>query len=177
MSRRNKQHGATLVESAVIILVFFAFLFAILEFGRAYNMYQVLTNAAREGARFAVAPCSVNAASCPYTVPAGMTVGMPGPSDIQTVVNQYLASNNIDTSTTTTAVKVCSRLYTADCSDPAFVSTTPACATPTAYCTQVNALDTYFTIVRVTSKYPFIFFTDLGTLTIAGEARMRDETN
>jgi hypothetical protein len=175
MKARHKQHGATLVEGAVIMLVFFGFLFAVLEFGRAYNMYQVLTNAAREGARFAVAPCSVNAVSCPYAVPAGMTVGIPTPADIQTQANQYLASNNIRTDTAT--VQVCSRFYTTDCSDAGFVAPTPTCGTPAKYCSAVNGLDTYFTSVRVTAPYSFLFFTDFGTITIAADARMRDETN
>jgi hypothetical protein len=104
-----------------------------------------------------------------------MTVGMPGPGDIQTQVNLYLASNNIATGTAT--VKVCSRLYTTDCSDAGFVAPTPACGTPANYCSAVNGLDTYFTSVRVTAPYSFLFFTDFGTITIAGEARMRDETN
>ncbi len=52
----RKQRGATIVEAAFVIPILFMFLLGILEFGRAYNEYQVLTNAAREAARFAVAP-------------------------------------------------------------------------------------------------------------------------
>ncbi len=50
------QRGATIVEAAFVLPILFMFLLAILEFGRAYNEYQVLTNAAREAARYAVAP-------------------------------------------------------------------------------------------------------------------------
>lgn len=41
---------------ALILPVFLALVMGIYEFGRAYNLSQTLTNAAREGARFSVAP-------------------------------------------------------------------------------------------------------------------------
>ena len=50
MTTRRKQRGAVIAESAVTLIVLFMLLFAILEFGRAYKTYQVLTDAAREGA-------------------------------------------------------------------------------------------------------------------------------
>jgi len=56
MTRHDQQRGATLVEAAVTTLLLFTMLFGILEFGRAFNVYQTITNAAREGARFSVAP-------------------------------------------------------------------------------------------------------------------------
>jgi Flp pilus assembly protein TadG len=56
VKRFGRERGATLVEAAVTTLVLFIMLFGILEFGRAYNLYQMITNAAREGARFSVAP-------------------------------------------------------------------------------------------------------------------------
>jgi Flp pilus assembly protein TadG len=56
VKRRSSQRGATLVEAAVTTLLLFTILFGILEFGRAFNIYQTITNAAREGARFSVAP-------------------------------------------------------------------------------------------------------------------------
>jgi len=53
---QNRQHGTTIVEAAITSTILFMFLIGIVEFGRAYNEYQVLTNAAREAARYAVAP-------------------------------------------------------------------------------------------------------------------------
>ncbi len=50
------QKGGTLLEGAITLLLFFMLIFGVLEFGRAYNLYQVATNAAREGARLSVAP-------------------------------------------------------------------------------------------------------------------------
>lgn len=47
--------GAALVEMAFVLPVFFLFLFGILEFSRLIFVKQVMTNAAREGCRYAVA--------------------------------------------------------------------------------------------------------------------------
>lgn len=52
----NRQRGGTLIESALTLMVFFVIIFGIFEFGRLYSIYQMLTDAAREGARFSVAP-------------------------------------------------------------------------------------------------------------------------
>ncbi|MFN2384205.1 MAG: TadE/TadG family type IV pilus assembly protein [Gemmatimonadota bacterium] len=50
--------GQSLVEFALILPVLLGLIIGIYEFGRAWNVYQVLTNAAREGARLAVIPTS-----------------------------------------------------------------------------------------------------------------------
>jgi len=78
----NKERGATIVEAALTLLLLFLFLDAILEFGRAYNVYHVMTNAAREGARFAVAP-------------QPGTTNLPSTTQVQSQVNSFLASGGI----------------------------------------------------------------------------------
>jgi Flp pilus assembly protein TadG len=50
----NAQKGATLVEFAIIALVLFTLLFAIIEFGMYLFNQQVITNASREGARHGI---------------------------------------------------------------------------------------------------------------------------
>ena len=56
MPRWRNQRGAALVESAMVIPILLLISAGIFEFGRAYQTWQVLTNAAREGARVAVLP-------------------------------------------------------------------------------------------------------------------------
>jgi Flp pilus assembly protein TadG len=51
---RTNERGAALLEAAVTIPLILLISVAIFEFGRAYQTWQVLTNAAREGARVAV---------------------------------------------------------------------------------------------------------------------------
>ena len=55
-SALRNEKGAELVETSLVIGLFFCLMVGVFEFGRAYNIYQNITNAAREGARFAVAP-------------------------------------------------------------------------------------------------------------------------
>jgi Flp pilus assembly protein TadG len=84
--QRHRERGTTIVEAALVLPVFFAFLFGVMEAGRFLNVRQVLTNAAREGARFAVAPLS------------GSNT-LPTTDEIEAVVNRYLASASIETAT------------------------------------------------------------------------------
>jgi len=76
------------VEASLVLLIVFMFLDAVLEFGRAYNIYHIMTNAAREGARYAVAP------------PAGTTT-LPTTSQVQDQVNSFLSSGGVSGSTVT----------------------------------------------------------------------------
>jgi Flp pilus assembly protein TadG len=51
---RNNERGAALIEAAITIPIILLIAVGIFEFGRAYQTWQVLTNAAREGARQAI---------------------------------------------------------------------------------------------------------------------------
>jgi Flp pilus assembly protein TadG len=55
---RRSERGAALLEAAFAIPLLLIIAVGIFEFGRAYQFKQVLTNAAREGARYAVTPNS-----------------------------------------------------------------------------------------------------------------------
>jgi Flp pilus assembly protein TadG len=48
------RHGVTLVETAIVISACLLFMFAIFEYGRVIMMRQILANATREAARYAV---------------------------------------------------------------------------------------------------------------------------
>ncbi|MEX2137654.1 MAG: TadE/TadG family type IV pilus assembly protein [Pirellulales bacterium] len=51
---RKNRRGAAVVEFAIVAPVFFLFVFGMIEYGRMVMVQQILTNASREGARFAV---------------------------------------------------------------------------------------------------------------------------
>ncbi|MFN2421399.1 MAG: TadE/TadG family type IV pilus assembly protein, partial [Gemmatimonadota bacterium] len=53
---KRAEGGQSLIEFAIVLPVLLALVIGIFEFGRAWNVYQVITNAAREGARTAVVP-------------------------------------------------------------------------------------------------------------------------
>ena len=54
LKRLRNQRGAALIETAITIPLVLLVSVSIFEFGRAYQTWQILTNAAREGARIAV---------------------------------------------------------------------------------------------------------------------------
>ncbi|HSQ04387.1 MAG TPA: TadE/TadG family type IV pilus assembly protein [Burkholderiales bacterium] len=56
MRLRRDQRGAALLEMAFTLPLLLLISVGIFEFGRAFEVWQVLTNAAREGARVAVLP-------------------------------------------------------------------------------------------------------------------------
>ena len=82
MRRAKRQRGGTLVEFAVVLPVFFILIMGIIEFGRAYNIQQNLTDAAREGARYSVAPM------------AG-TDTLPSASQVTDRVNTFLTADGV----------------------------------------------------------------------------------
>lgn len=57
-SRRAPERGAEVLEFAIVLPLLVALLFGIFTMARAYNIYQTITRAAREGAREAVLPSS-----------------------------------------------------------------------------------------------------------------------
>jgi Flp pilus assembly protein TadG len=55
---RRSDEGQSLAEFAILLPILLGVVIGIFEFGRAWNVDQVLTNAGREGARLAVIPTS-----------------------------------------------------------------------------------------------------------------------
>src|SRR5207344_1152 len=72
----SNERGQALVETALVLPIVLLVAVGIFEFGRAYQTWQILTNAAREGARIAVLPDSSN-------------------SDITTRVTQYMTDGQL----------------------------------------------------------------------------------
>ena len=58
MKPDSRERGSAMVETAITIPLLLMMMVGIFEVGRAYETWQVLTNAAREGARMAVTPSS-----------------------------------------------------------------------------------------------------------------------
>ncbi len=77
MSRKIRERGSSLPETAIVMAVLLAVMFGIMDFGRALYTYGFVANAAREGARWAI----VRGSKCTQLdhCPAGS-------SDVQTYV-------------------------------------------------------------------------------------------
>jgi Flp pilus assembly protein TadG len=54
MNRKNRQRGTAALEFGLAFLVFFAFVYGIMEFGRIVASYNILAGATREATRYAV---------------------------------------------------------------------------------------------------------------------------
>ena len=81
--RLSSEKGAELVETSLVILLFIVLVLGVFQFGRALNVYQTITNAAREGARFAVAP------------QRGGSVSYPSTDEVRAVIVNFLNSANL----------------------------------------------------------------------------------
>ena len=53
LNHRKNERGTTIAEFAMVALLFFTLIFAIIEFGRLIYTHNALTDATRRGARFA----------------------------------------------------------------------------------------------------------------------------
>jgi len=148
-SKRNNSRGATVLEMALVLPILFMVLFGILEFGRAYNMFQAVTDAAREGARYSVAPIASGLPNA-GTLPDPATQVIP-------YVQYFLQGDGITVPDGNIVVlQTCSG---------------------TAACPAVNGVaGLQYTQVTVTAPYQFIYF-PFGTLNIKSQSVMRNETN
>jgi Flp pilus assembly protein TadG len=80
MTRRRRSVGQAMVEFALVAPLFFFLLFAIIDFGRYVYYVQILNNAAREGARYAIVHGSSSLA--PSGPPASSTSSVHGHVDV-----------------------------------------------------------------------------------------------
>ncbi len=86
-TRTAEERGVELVEAAFVLPLLLALLLGIVWMGHAYNVYETITRAAREGARYAGAP---TCATCGNTLPSS--------AQVQTVVNNALSAGSLDPS-------------------------------------------------------------------------------
>ncbi len=75
----KRESGMAIPEAAMTIIAFFVFVFGIMEVGRFMGIQQTVTDAAREGARFGVAP-------------APGTSTLPGIAEIENECQSFLDS-------------------------------------------------------------------------------------
>ena len=82
-TRLTNERGQALLETAITLPIVLLVAVAIFEFGRAYQTLQIVTNAAREGARIAVLPSTTD-------------------NMVQTRVTDYLRTGQLQNAGTTT---------------------------------------------------------------------------
>ena len=90
-----EERGAEIVEFAVVLAALLMLLIGIVWIGRAYNIYQTITRAAREGARFALAP---SCATCGNTFPTD--------TEVKSVINGALSAASLDPTKANPAIQI-----------------------------------------------------------------------
>src|SRR5713101_8278924 len=93
----REDRGVELVEAALVFPLLLALIIGGFWLGRAYNIYESMTRAAREGARFALAP------SCATCVPSN---AFPSDSEVTTVINGALSAASIDQTKVNPAISI-----------------------------------------------------------------------
>jgi Flp pilus assembly protein TadG len=90
-SRRMRRQGSTIVQVAIVLPVILMFLFGILEYSRYVMLLQVMTNAAREGCRYAVM----------HTDPVviGTTTYGSATSNVDTIITNILGGQTLSSQT------------------------------------------------------------------------------
>lgn len=83
----NGRRGQNLVEFALVLVMVLALVIGVVELGRIWMTFQVVTNSSREGARVAALP-----------------VGFGSAAEVTTRVHNYLTSANLDLSRATVTV-------------------------------------------------------------------------
>ncbi len=77
--------GAEILEAAIVLPILLTLLIGTVWMGRAYNVYETMTRAAREGARFAVAPSCATCGNAP-----------PTDAEVTSVINAALSAAKMD---------------------------------------------------------------------------------
>jgi len=72
------ERGQAIVETALVLPIIVLLLFGILEFGRFYNAWIVITQASREGARVAAVECSLSPSTCGADVDSKVDANLGG---------------------------------------------------------------------------------------------------
>ena len=83
----RRDDGAALVEAAFVLPLLLFVSVAIIEFGRAFQTWQIVTNAAREGARVAVLP-GMNDDAIRTRVQDYMNMGISSPGSATITINR-----------------------------------------------------------------------------------------
>jgi Flp pilus assembly protein TadG len=105
IARLKRDEGAALIEAAFTLPLMLFVCIGILEFGRAYQAWQVVTNASREGARIAILP-GMNDAAVTSRVRSYLEAGALDQASVTAVVIQRNTTVSIGGTSTASASKV-----------------------------------------------------------------------
>jgi hypothetical protein len=91
----GRADGAEIAEAALVLPVVFMFLLGIVWFGRAFNIYSTITQAAEQGAATAARPVC---ATCPIGAGTWNGTSFPGDTAVENSVFSVLDASSLDRS-------------------------------------------------------------------------------
>jgi len=95
MRKLGRADGAEIAEAAVVLPVLFTFLLGIIWFGRAFNIYSTITQAAQQGAATAARPAC---ATCPTGADVWNSTSFPGDATVANSVCSVMKASSINAS-------------------------------------------------------------------------------
>ena len=119
--------GSQIAETAVILPILFSILLGIFFFGRAYNIYATITQAAQQGARAAVAPACATCGSA----------ALPADQIATNVVAPVLEASHLDPAVVQTLTPAACPCGSVSCGTPVACDPAGVAATP-SICVQQN---------------------------------------
>jgi Flp pilus assembly protein TadG len=159
----SNQSGAEIVEMALLLPALLSLVVGIFWLARAFNTYQTITRAAREGARYMAAPFC---ASCTNANT------LPTATQARSVVNGALTAGSLKTSDVKSYDPTCPTGATCDCP---IASVCVKTGIPLNTATGNEPTETG---VSVSMGYPVSFpipFVNISPITVNTEVRMRQE--
>jgi TadE-like protein len=163
--------GTEIAEMAAVLPVLFAVLLGIFYFGRAYNIYGTITQAAQQGARAAVA---TDCATCTNTVPTAAQIATQ-------VVGPALQASHLDPAAVVpgsgipTACDCVSGTCGVSCSATGLGSTPSICVQQNVILNAPNATQACGTAVSFQYPYNFNLPFQVFTLNLKASAQMQAE--
>jgi Flp pilus assembly protein TadG len=110
LHRTRGERGAALIETAFVLPIMLLVCVGILEFGRAYQTWQVVTNAAREGARVAILPEYVDASVVSrvktYLKNGGLPAAVVDSANTKVLITETTIPISVGGATTATAARI-----------------------------------------------------------------------
>jgi len=163
--------GAEIAETAVVLPILFTILLGVFFFGRAYNIYATITQAAQQGARAAVAPACATCGSTALTADQIAT----------NVVAPVLQASHLDPTAVQTLTPAACPCGSVACGtpvacDPAGVSATPSiCVQQNVNLTATAGNQQCGTSVAFQYPYGFNLPFQSFTVNMKATAQMRSE--
>lgn len=97
LHKLGRADGSEIAEAALVLPLVFMFLLGIVWFGRAFNIYSTMTQAAQRGAATAARPaCATCVQACPWRDGMGIDSGFPCDNAVESSIYAVTNASSLD---------------------------------------------------------------------------------